>query len=127
MTTAVAVRNHSAYQELAAKYGRDKTNLRELTKEVAEPTSMRNILNAGAVVTGAAAVGVIKGALGDKVGGVPTNVIAATATITAGIFTGSPSLLFAGSGMLSGFIENATEGAVKQYMSKDSRDTREAA
>lgn len=61
------------------------------------------------VSAGAAAVGIVKGQLGEDIMGMPTEPAGALVTVTAGIFMKSPALIGAAAGMLAPYIAAKTE------------------
>lgn len=92
-----------------------ESQMKELSKKRAEIKTMpmkEALSQFASVSAGAAAVGVVKGQLGDELMGVPTPAAGALVTVTAGYFMRSPMLIGAAAGMLAPYIAEKTEDLI---------------
>ena len=89
-----------------------ESQMKELSKKRAEIKTLpmtEALSQFASVSAGAAAVGVVRGQLGEDLMGVPTEAAGALVTVTAGYFMRSPMLIGAAAGMLAPYIASKTE------------------
>ncbi len=89
-----------------------ESQMKDLKRKRAEIKTMPMkdaITQFASVSAGAAAVGVVKGQLGDEIMGIPTEAGGALVTATAGVFMKSPVLMGLAAGMLAPYIAEKTE------------------
>lgn len=118
--TAVATVRKTTFDNLKGELAEMAQKVVGLRKELkAERGVPGALMSAGAVTAGAAISGAVAGLVGDsngQIAGLPVEVIVGIGAIGLGTGLGSPLVIEAGAGAISGWVQTQAFVAVKSFM-----------
>lgn len=106
------------YNSLSQSLSRVRGEVKDKESEIDSPLSVTNLKNGVAILGGGTACGALEGMVGETVKGIPVDLIAAIATTSAGVASGSTSLYYAGMAMASARLKDTARKAVSGAVAK---------